>query len=76
MVDAIWEITVAIAAPRTPRPSAKIKIGSKRIFVPAPINIENIAILGFPSLRIEWFNPKLSILKIVPIKIICIYWEA
>ena len=43
-----WEITVAMAAPRTPQPNTKIKIGSRTILITAPITMESMAVLGFP----------------------------
>ena len=44
-----WEITVAIAAPFTPKFSPKIKIGSRIIFIKAPIKSVIMENLGFPS---------------------------
>jgi len=35
--EAVWEITVAMAAPRTPIPKAKMKTGSRMRFKTAPI---------------------------------------
>ena len=50
--EATWPMTVAMAAPRTPIPSAKIKIGSKIVLMTAPSTMENMANLGLPSARI------------------------
>jgi len=44
---------VANAAPFTPNLNTKIKIGSKMIFDPAPMNIEIMATLAFPSALIK-----------------------
>ena len=43
--DRHWEITVAMAAPRTPSPRAKIKRGSSTRLVPAPIATDNMPML-------------------------------
>ena len=62
------EIIVAKAAPATPISITKIKIGSKIIFVIAPIIIDNIPILGKPCALIYPFIPEVIIEKIVPNK--------
>ena len=57
-IDIYCEIIVAIAAPLTPIPNAKIKIGSKTIFVIAPKSKVPIAIFGLPSDLITEFKTK------------------
>ena len=52
---AYWPMTVAIAAPRTPRPKTKMKIGSRMMFVTAPATVETMAKRGLPSERMMGF---------------------
>ena len=42
---------VAIAAPRTPSPSPKMKMGSRTMLSPAPMSMMIIAVLARPSER-------------------------
>ena len=43
-----WEMTVAVAAPRTPIPKPKINSGSKAMFSTAPISTEHMATRACP----------------------------
>ena len=66
MQDRAWERTVARAAPRTPIPNVKIKIGSRIILVTAPISTESIPVLAKPWAVIKEFIPRVIWTKIVP----------
>ena len=44
-----WLITVAMAAPRTPIPSTKIKMGSKMVLSTAPAVMQSMEYRGLPS---------------------------
>ena len=46
MRESTWEMTVAIAAPATPIPKMKMKIGSKIRFVTAPIATVNMPVVA------------------------------
>ena len=62
------EITVAIAAPRTPNPNAKIKNGSSSKLATAPIATENIPMVEYPCALINGFIPMAIIDGSVPIR--------
>ena len=66
--DTHWEITVAMAAPRTPRFKAKINTGSSTAFSTAPRTVVSIPILGNPWALIKPFMPVAIIEKAVPIR--------
>ncbi len=53
-----WEITVANAAPFTPKPNpqSKIKIGSNNKFNPVPTTIAIIAVFALPSALTKLFK--------------------
>ena len=55
--EAIWEITVAMAAPLTPMPSTKINTGSRAMLAAAPMITENIPVLANPWQMINWHIP-------------------
>ena len=63
MQDIPCEMTVASAAPRTP----KIKIGSSTIFAAAPISTVSIPYFAKPCAVIKAFRPSVSCTKSVPI---------
>ena len=63
-----WEMIVASAAPRTPIPAAKIRIGSSTMLITAPISTENMAILAFPCPLINVLSPTANCTNMVPIK--------
>ena len=65
---AAWEITVASAAPRTPRFSAKMNTGSNAMLMAAPIRIESIATRDCPCAVMNGFRPSVSCTNTVPIK--------
>ena len=50
--ESAWEMVVAQAAPATPMPNPKIKMGSKTVFTTAPITIHAMEYFGLPSARI------------------------
>ena len=60
------DITVAIAAPFTPRPSAKIKIGSRMMLHIAPMITVNIPVFENPCAVTKAFMPRVSCTNIVP----------
>ena len=60
------ESTVAIAAPRTPIPKAKIKIGSSTKFATAPLNTLSMPTRPKPCELMKLFIPRLTITKRVP----------
>ena len=64
--DAPWEITVAMAAPRTPISNPKIRTGSRMIFMTAPRRTVIIPIFPNPWALIKLFIPRLVITKTVP----------
>ena len=57
---------VARAAPRTPIPNTKMKIGSRIIFAAAPIITESMPVFAKPWAVINAFIPSVSCTKIVP----------
>ena len=61
-----WEITVAYAAPLTPIPSAKIKMGSSMILEAAPKSTAIMAVLDCPWEIMNALSPSASSTKIVP----------
>ena len=65
-VSTIIEMTVAQAAPFTPIPNPKIKIGSRTRLVPALISIETMAVRTLPSERIMLFREKPTTWKTTP----------
>ena len=65
---AIWESTVASAAPRTPMFSAKMNTGSSAMFSAAPSTTSRIACAAKPCAIIIWFSPAASSAKTVPVR--------
>ena len=61
-----WEITVAMAAPRTPISRPKIKMGSSTMFTSAPTVTVTMPILLNPWALIKGFIPRPIITKTVP----------
>ena len=59
-------MTVAMAAPFTPISSPKMNIGSRMMFSPALMNMENMAIRGFPSALMTLFSAKPTVAIGVP----------
>ena len=66
MVEQAWEITVAIAAPRTPRFIPKMKTGSSTMLQTAPISTESIPVFAKPWAVMNMFMPSVSSTKTVP----------
>ena len=64
--DSPCESTVASAAPRTPMPSAKMKIGSRMMFAAAPMSTVYMPILAKPCAVMKAFMPSVSSTKSVP----------
>ena len=54
----VWQSTVAIAAPFTPRPSPKMKMGSSMALDMTVNSVRPMASLGLPVARIIPFSPK------------------
>ncbi len=61
-----WLNTVATAAPCTPMPSTKIRIGSRMILQTAPTTVVAMLILANPCVVIKGFIPITIITKTVP----------
>ena len=60
------EKMVARAAPRTPMPRAKMRMGSSTILVAAPMSTESIPTVVKPWAVMKAFIPKVSWTKMVP----------
>ena len=60
------DMTVAHAAPRTPMPRTKIKMGSSTMFVTAPMTTVIMLIFEKPCAVMKTFMPSVSCTKIVP----------
>lgn len=63
VAESACESTVANAAPFTPMPSTKIKIGSRMIFVTAPMRVVFMLILAKPCAVMKAFRPSVSCTK-------------
>ena len=63
---AAWEITVAMAAPRTPMSKTKMNSGSRAMFSAAPNITDAIPILANPWQMTNWFKPLAARAKNVP----------
>ena len=64
--DSPCEITVASAAPRTPMPSAKMKIGSRTMLAAAPMSTVSIPVTAKPCAVMKALSPSVSWTKTVP----------
>ena len=64
--DAAWERTVAAAAPATPMSSAKMKIGSRMMFITAPMTTVAMPKVENPWQMMNWFSPAASTENTVP----------
>ena len=51
---------VAMAAPRTPRPRPKIKMGSRIMLMTAPMTVVSILVLAKPCVVMKGFMPSTS----------------
>ena len=65
---ASWLSTVAMAAPRTPRSSRKIKTGSRMMLRTAPSITDCIPFLAKPWQMMNWFMPVDSRANTVPVR--------
>ena len=63
-----WEITVAAAAPTTPISSTNMNTGSSTMFTTAPSMTEIMPFLAKPWQMMNWFMPRDSRLKTVPVR--------
>ena len=70
--DTACPITVAHAAPLTPKPQIKMRIGSRTTFNIAPVTIPYIAKLAFPCNRIWLFKVSDEVKKGAPSRMTCI----
>ena len=61
-----WLSTVAMAAPATPRSSAKIRMGSRMILMTAPMTVVSMLILAKPWVVIKGFMPMTTSTKTLP----------
>ena len=61
-----WLSTVASAAPCTPIPRAKMKIGSRMMLMTAPITVVSMLIFAKPWVVMKGFMPSTIITKTVP----------
>ena len=66
--DKHWDKTVAIAAPRIPRLSIKMKSGSRTILAMAPITTEIIPVVAYPCALMNGFIPVAIMEGKVPIR--------
>ena len=66
MADTHWEMMVAIAAPRTPRPKTKINNGSRIRFRTAPMETVSIPVTPKPWALMKLFMPRLTMTNNVP----------
>ena len=64
--DMAWEMMVASAAPCTPIPRAKIKMGSRMMLAAAPMSTESMPVWAKPWAVINMFMPSVSCTKMVP----------
>ena len=55
-----WLSTVAMAAPRTPMPRPKIRMGSRMMLITAPITVVSILTLAKPWAVMKEFMPMTS----------------
>ena len=58
--DTAWDKMVASAAPRTPRLSPKMKMGSSTMFKPAPMRVVRILMVVNPWAVIYAFMPRVT----------------
>ena len=63
-----WEMTVAMAAPRTPILNTKIKSGSSKMFATAPMRIVIIPVRANPCEVTKGLSPSVSSTNGVPTK--------
>ena len=61
-----WERMVARAAPCTPMPNTKIKMGSSTMLVTAPMSTVIMPLRPKPWALMNWFMPRLIMTNILP----------
>ena len=61
-----WDRMVARAAPRTPIPSTKMKMGSSTMFSTAPMSTLSMAVVALPWALMKAFSPSASCTNTVP----------
>ena len=66
VAETVCERMVASAAPRTPMSSANMKIGSRTMFMTAPIKTVRILVFAKPSAVMKALRPIVSWTKTVP----------
>ena len=77
--DAPWDITVASAAPAASMPRPKMKIGSRTMFIAAPIITVSMLIVVFPCIEMKGLRPSVMRTNGVPARYIIRYllpWTA
>ena len=57
MAPTAWLSTVAMAAPRTPRPKRKMRMGSSTMLMTAPMTVVSILVLAKPCAVMKGFMP-------------------
>ena len=66
MAPTAWLSTVAMAAPFTPMPSPKMRMGSSTMLITAPITVVSILILAKPCAVMKVFMPSTISTQMVP----------
>ena len=61
-----WLSTVAMAAPRTPIPNPKIRMGSRMMLMTAPMTVVSMLVLAKPCVVMKGFMPSTSSTKTEP----------
>ena len=64
--DTIWLITVAMAAPATPRSRAKIRMGSRAMLITAPMTVVSMEMLAKPWVVMKVFIPMTISTEMLP----------
>ena len=64
--DSAWEMMVASAAPCTPKPSPKMRMGSRMMLVMAPMRVLIMLVVAKPWVEIKGFNPSATCTNRVP----------
>ena len=64
--DTSCEPMVAHAAPSMPQWNCTINSQSSAMFVTAPMTSRNMAVFGWPMLRIKWFMPGATVWNTAP----------
>ncbi len=59
-------MSVAMAAPFMPMSSAKMNMGSRMMLTPAPINMDTIALTGYPHARMMLLKLNVTFIMSMP----------